>query len=64
MSAVLNEPERTVHKHETGASEFHTVCGVSYNVDPDQLQRIPLDRATTEYDASKCGRCFEDGSGY
>jgi hypothetical protein len=64
MESIVNEVTRTVHKHETGASDLHTRCGVTYNLDPEQLQTMSLSRATTDYDASKCGRCFEDGGGY
>ncbi|MFB6301482.1 MAG: hypothetical protein ABEH78_01270 [Haloferacaceae archaeon] len=64
MKVVLNEFTETIHKHEPGTSELHTVCGISHHLDHDQLHRLPAERATTNYDASKCGRCFDDGGGY
>lgn len=59
---VLNEVTQTIHRHKTGCSKCLTVCGVSSHLSPDQLRRVPLDRATDEFD--KCGRCFADGGGY
>lgn len=64
MEGVLNEDTKTVHKHETGASILHTVCGVTYNLSSDQLRAISVTRATVDHDADKCGRCFGDGGGY
>jgi len=64
MKGVLNENTRTVHKHEPGDSNPRTVCGVSYHVARDQLQIMPVDRATGECDASRCGRCFDNSGGY
>lgn len=64
MDGILNEYTNTVHKHETGTADLHTPCGVTHNINPDQLRAISVHQATTEYDANKCGRCFEDGGGY
>lgn len=64
MDVILNEPTKTVHKHEPGALDPHTECGVTYHVAPDQLRMLPLEQAATDYNASKCGRCFDDGGGY
>ncbi|MEF8852162.1 MAG: hypothetical protein V5A44_07715 [Haloarculaceae archaeon] len=64
MEGVLNEHTRTVHKHESGSSELHTVCGVSYNLAAEKLLAVPVSRATTADDAEKCGRCFDDAGGY
>lgn len=64
MDGVLNEYTETVHKHEPGTEELHTVCGVSYNLSSDQLRSIPVEQAASGYGANKCGRCFEDGGGY
>jgi hypothetical protein len=61
---VLNEHTKTVHKHETGAPDFHTVCGATYNLASDRLRTMPIERAVAEYDADKCGRCFDGGNGY
>ncbi|MFB6156758.1 MAG: hypothetical protein ABEJ34_02825 [Haloferacaceae archaeon] len=61
---VLNEHTRTVHKQETGASTFHTVCGATHLLDPDRLREVPVERALADHSATKCGRCFEDGGGY
>jgi len=62
MEGILNEITRTVHRHETGHSKYLTACGASAHLSPDQLRKVPLDRATEEFD--KCGRCFSDGGGY
>lgn len=64
MDGVLNEYTKTVHKHEPGASDLDTVCGASYNLTVEQLRAISVTQATADYDADKCGRCFDDGSGY
>jgi hypothetical protein len=64
MGAVLNELTQTVHKHNAGDSEIHTACGVTHHVDDDQLRVVPVERATGDHGASKCGRCFDDGGGY
>lgn len=61
---VLNETTRTVHRHETGKSDLQTACGLTYNVDPDRLRRTSIEQATTDFNASKCGRCFDDAGGY
>lgn len=61
-AGVLNEVTRTVHKHKSGSSRCLTACGVSSHLSPDQLRRVPLDRAKEEF--HKCGRCFSDGGGY
>jgi hypothetical protein len=64
MEAILNETTQTVHRQETGTPSLRTVCGVTYHVGPDQLRRVSVARATGHLDASKCGRCFDDGGGY
>jgi hypothetical protein len=64
MVGVLNEYTKTVHKHETGASALHTVCGVTYNVSSEQLRTMSVTEATADHDADKCGRCFDDGGSY
>ena len=64
MDCVLNETTRTVHKVEPGVPELHAECGVAYHLDPDQLQKTSVTRAEREIDATKCGRCFENGGEY
>lgn len=64
MDGVLNQHTETIHKHEWGAPDLHTVCGATYNLDADGLRQIPVEQAVTDVDASKCGRCFDDGGGY
>lgn len=64
MDGVLNRGTRTVHKRENGADELRTVCGATGEIDPDRFPDIPVERAKTVHDASKCGRCFDDGGGY
>lgn len=64
MDGVLNESTRTVHKHERGGPELHTACGVTYTVHSEKLREIPVEQAVAATNASKCGRCFEDGGGY
>ena len=61
---VLNQHTKTIHKHETGAPDLHTVCGATYHLEPDRLRTISVKRAVAEHDADKCGRCFEGGTGY
>jgi len=64
MDGVLNEHTQTVHRHESGEPELHTVCGVSYTLDPEHLLAMPVEKAATDHDADRCGRCFDDGGGY
>jgi hypothetical protein len=64
VRGILNETSMTIHKHEMGAADFQTVCGQTYHVEHGQLRMIPVTQATEEFDADKCGRCFEDGRGY
>mgnify|MGYP000135464675 FL=1 len=61
---VLNERTKTVHKHEPGAPNFHTVCGATYHLAADRLRTVSIERAIADHDADKCGRCFESGNGY
>jgi hypothetical protein len=63
MKAVVNRTTKTVHKRSTEGSK-ETPCGATSHVDSSKLQRTSLERARTAHDASKCGRCFEDGGGY
>lgn len=63
-SGILNETSMTIHKHAIGGGEFQTLCGQTYHLDRGQLRAIRVKRATEEFDAEKCGRCFEDGRGY
>ena len=64
VSGVLNTTTMTVHKQEIGAAALQTECGHTHHVDPERLRTIRIERATEDLDASKCGRCFEDGGGY
>jgi hypothetical protein len=64
MDGILNRFTETVHRQESGPAEFHTACGAAYNLSPDQLEEVSIEWATTDHDASKCGRCFEEAGGY
>jgi hypothetical protein len=61
---ILNETRMTIHKHEMGAEEFQTLCGLTYHLEHGQLQTVQIGRAINEFDAEKCGRCFDEGRGY
>jgi hypothetical protein len=61
---ILNETRMTIHKHEMGGEEFQTMCGLTYHLGHGQLQTVRIKRAIREFDAEKCGRCFEEGRGY
>jgi len=63
-NGVLNETTNTVHKHETGASEFETECGLIHHVAPDNLCRVSVERAVTSESTDRCGRCFPGAGGY
>lgn len=63
-NGILNEATNTVHKHETGAAEFETECGLTQHVESDHLRRIPLERAVSSERTSRCGRCFPGAGGY
>jgi len=62
MERILNEVTNTVHKRVPGASAVETPCGVTYNVAADHLRRVSTDGLVTN--ATRCGRCFDDGGGY
>jgi hypothetical protein len=64
MKAVLNEYTGTIHRHRAEKSGLHTECGAAHFVDDDHLETTSLERAITDSDTSKCGRCFDDGGGY
>lgn len=64
MTVVVNQCTNTVHKHDPGDRDLHTACGITYHLDHDRLRTVPFEQATTDGDASKCGRCFDDGGGY
>lgn len=64
MDGILNEPTRTVHKPETGASGLHTECGASNTVDSVQLREVEVEQVANDLGVSKCGNCFDDGGGY
>lgn len=61
---VLNETTDTVHKHEVGAAEFETECGLTHHVTPETLRRMPIEQALSSERTSKCGRCFPGAGGY
>lgn len=63
-AGVLNEITGTVHKRKLGESILHTVCGLTYHVDSEHLERTAMDRAMDSLNVCKCGRCFEEGGGY
>jgi hypothetical protein len=65
MDGVLNEVTNTIHKHETGAPDHRTVCGATYHVAHDDLRVVAgVESALDGTNASKCGRCFDDGGSY
>lgn len=64
VRGILNESRMTIHKHEMGAGDFQTLCGLTYHLEHGQLRMIQVKRAIGEFDADKCGRCFDDGRGY
>lgn len=70
MDIVLNEHTRTAHKPRAGTSnhptvpDLHTACGATLHLAHNQVQLLPLELAAAEYNADKCGRCFEDGGCY
>lgn len=64
MEYVLNETTRTVHKRRIGTGNRHTVCGITRTIDADRLQPISTELVSTEYDADRCGRCFDGVGGY
>lgn len=64
MDCVLNEITNTVHKHELGEADFQTTCGAISTVAHENLRMTSIESPAAPADASKCGRCFEDGRGY
>ncbi len=64
MDGVLNTTTNTVHKHRDRKVTATTACGATRHVADERLDRIDVDRALSDRQASKCGRCFSDGGGY
>ena len=64
MEGVLNEKTNTVHKREPGRTALKTPCGIAYTVPQDRLRQTNIDQLVTTTTTTKCGRCFDDGSGY
>lgn len=64
MDGVLNETTGTVHRSQVGGPDLQTECGISYHVAPEQLRATTVERATAEFGANRCGRCFEGAGGY
>ncbi|WP_232701562.1 hypothetical protein [Halobacterium wangiae] len=64
MDGILNTTTNTVHKHGSRDSHGRTVCGATKYLSDGQLDRVDVDQAVTDKQASKCGRCFSDGGGY
>jgi hypothetical protein len=64
MYGVLNQDTKTLHKHEQGAPDLHTVCGVTYNLDVERLREISVEQAVNKNNINRCGRCFDNGGGY
>lgn len=64
VRGILNEARMTIHQHEMGAADLQTLCGLTYHLEHGQLRMIQVERAISEFDAEKCGRCFEEGRGY
>lgn len=64
MDAVLNEVTNTVHKHAMGRSDLQSACGATANLDHDDLRITTIEPEISPSDATKCGRCFDDGGGY
>jgi hypothetical protein len=60
---ILNETSMTIHKQERGAPDFQTVCGQTYHLEHGQLQMVQVRRATKEFNAETCDRCFGDDPG-
>ena len=61
---ILNETTMTLHKQETGMADFQAPCGHTAHVPQDRLRIVEITHVIDEHDASRCGRCFEDGRGY
>jgi len=64
MHGVLNETTNKIHRHESGRSDFQTTCGATSHVAHDNLRLVPVERAVSDADANRCGRCFDDGGSY
>lgn len=64
MEVVLNEQTGTVHRPRADETNRHTMCGITRRLSHDEVFVMSLERAASDYDASKCGRCFDDGGGY
>lgn len=64
MEGVLNETTMTVHKHESGKSDFQSACGATADLSHDSLRMVPIGKASSDTTIARCGRCFEDAGGY
>lgn len=63
MGVIVNEFTKTVHKCVVGTTDPVTECGVTYHLNPGQLQTTTIEQATGDGNAKMCGRCFEDAGG-
>lgn len=65
MDIVLNKVTNTIHKQETGKSDWQTACGATNHLPQDNLKRVTVvEPALDTLNATKCGRCFDDAGGY
>ncbi|MXV63285.1 hypothetical protein GS429_14660 [Natronorubrum sp. JWXQ-INN-674] len=64
MDGVINETTDMIHKHKDGHSDFGTRCGATSHVAHDQLRLVSVERAASDSNVSRCGRCFDDAGGY
>lgn len=64
MDGVLNTTTDTVHKRGSLNAVSDTACGATLYVAEERLDSVDVEQAVRDRQASKCGRCFEDGSGY
>ena len=63
VRGIPNETNMPIHGHGIGAAEFRTACGQTYRIKRGRLRKMPVERVTEEFGATKCGRCFEDCRG-
>jgi len=64
MHGILNEVTNTVHKRETGQSDFQSACGATAQLSHDKLRVTAVKPDRDGADATRCGRCFDGAGGY
>lgn len=64
MDRILNVNTKTLHKPRVNTNSQKAECGALTHVSQDHVEVVSGEDFKTTAVVSRCGRCFEDGSGY